>query len=195
MSDEEGFLNRWSRRKLAEEPDPTPPPEPEVDDPQLPERSDAEILAELGLKDPEELLPGDDISGFMAKAVPVHLRNRALRKLWRSNPVLACLDGLNDYDDDFTGDTVPTGALKTLYKVGRGILKEVPDPAEEPHEAEGHEQEPDEVTEPDEIMQVSEADDTSEEPRAPEAQPIGVEEEFPALAAKRRIRVSFDDAT
>ena len=37
---------------------------------------------------------GDDFSGFMARNVPDHLRRRALRKLWVSNPVLANLDGL-----------------------------------------------------------------------------------------------------
>lgn len=110
----------WSRRKamVAEEAQ-----EAERELPQeVPEEelSDEEILAKFDLPDPDTLKLGDDIKGFMSKAVPEHLRRRALRKLWRTNPVLACLDGLNDYDDDFTkvsGETV-----KTAYQVGKGML-------------------------------------------------------------------------
>lgn len=67
----------------------------------LAEKTDNEILTDLGLPDPDTLAQGDDFAAFMAKAVPEHIRKRALRKLWRSNPVLACVDGLNDYDDDY----------------------------------------------------------------------------------------------
>ncbi|MBD3679422.1 MAG: DUF3306 domain-containing protein [Rhodobacteraceae bacterium] len=151
---EDGFISRWSRRKrlvaeesVAEE-EAAPAEAVLADAPAAPEedtRSDAEILEELGLKDPDEMQPGDDFSAFMKAAVPEHLRRRALRKLWRSNPVLAVLDGLNDYDDDFTGDTVPLGQLKTAYQVGRGFVKDVLDQAEvEPVEATG---EPDEAAE------------------------------------------------
>ncbi|MAY88839.1 MAG: hypothetical protein CML02_19220 [Pseudooceanicola sp.] len=84
-------------------------------------RSDTEILAELNLPDPDTLISGDDVAAFMARAVPEHLRRRALRRLWRLNPVLANLDGLNDYDGDFTTGSVPTGMLQTSYQVGKGL--------------------------------------------------------------------------
>lgn len=110
----------WSRRKamVAEE-----ALEAELELPQeVPqeELSDAEILAKFDLPDPDMLKLGDDIKGFMSKAVPEHLRRRALRKLWRTNPVLACVDGLNDYDDDYTH--VSGEAVKTAYQVGKGML-------------------------------------------------------------------------
>lgn len=89
---------------------------------ELAEKSDAEILEELGLPDPETLVQGDDFKAFMTKAVPAHLRKQALRKLWRSNPVLACVDGLNDYDDDYLTGSVGQGAIKTTYQVGKGML-------------------------------------------------------------------------
>ena len=66
----------------------------------LEEKTDAEILTELNLPDPEKLKAGDDISGFMAKVVPDRLRRRALRRFWRLNPVLANVDGLVDYGED-----------------------------------------------------------------------------------------------
>jgi hypothetical protein len=55
----------------------------------LAEKTDAELLAEFDLPDPDTLKAGDDFTAFMARAIPEHLRRRALRKLWVSNPVLA----------------------------------------------------------------------------------------------------------
>lgn len=88
----------------------------------LAEKTDEEILQELGLPDPDSLGLGDDFKAFMSKAVPAHIRKRALRKLWRSNPVLACVDGLNDYDDDYLTQGLGQGAIKTTYQVGKGML-------------------------------------------------------------------------
>lgn len=87
--------------------------------------SEAELLESLGLPDPDLARSGDDIAAFMVKAVPRHIRNRALRSLWRSNPVLACVDGLNDYDGDFTGNGLKGGVLKTSYQVGKGLTAHV----------------------------------------------------------------------
>ena len=134
----EDFLSRWSRRKRAvaaeaeaeAEVEADTPPEPT---PEEPERSDEEILEDLGLPDPDTLQPGDDVRGFMAKAVPERLRNRALRKLWLTNPVLANLDELVDYGEDFTDAATVIENLQTVYRVGKGML---PDPVEEPEEAE-----------------------------------------------------------
>jgi hypothetical protein len=88
----------------------------------LAEKTDEEILEELGLPDPDSLKLGDDFRAFMSKSVPQHLRKRALRKLWRSNPVLACVDGLNDYDDDYLAQSLGQGVIKTSYQVGKGML-------------------------------------------------------------------------
>ena len=85
-------------------------------------RSDAEILAELNLPDPDRLQPGDDVAGFMARAVPDRLRRRALRRLWRLNPVLANVDGLVDYGEDFTDAACVLENLQTAYQVGKGML-------------------------------------------------------------------------
>lgn len=86
---------------------------------------EAEQLARLGLPVPESVESGDDVAAFLAKAVPGALRNRALRALWRSNPVLANLDGLNDYDTDFRGDGLSGGVLRTSYVVGKGLAAHV----------------------------------------------------------------------
>lgn len=88
----------------------------------LAEKTEVEVLEELGLPDPDAMVQGDDFKAFLRKAVPEHLRKRALRTLWRSNPVLACVDGLNDYDDDYLTGSFGQGPISTTYQVGKGML-------------------------------------------------------------------------
>jgi hypothetical protein len=121
----------WSRRKArveaeaAEDLRQAEEAEQRVAQAALEEKSDAEVLEELGLPDPDDLEPGQDISAFMHKAVPEHLRKRALRQLWRLNPILANLDGLNDYDGDFTNAATDSPGVATAYRVGKGLLKHI----------------------------------------------------------------------
>lgn len=121
----------WSRRKArveAEQQDErrqTEAAEQRAAQAELEEKTDAEVLQELGLPDPDQLEPGQDISGFMQKAVPERLRQRALRQLWRLNPALANLDGLCDYNDDFTNAATDAPGVATAYKVGKGLLKHI----------------------------------------------------------------------
>ncbi len=63
-----------------------------------------------------------DYGRFMKEGVPESIRRRALKQLYRSNPILANVDGLNDYDDDFTDAALAVEVLQTAYKVGRGYL-------------------------------------------------------------------------
>ena len=127
MAEEDDFLSRWSRRKRSVAAEVPPTPEIEapvvVDEPE--EADEAEVLERLGLPVPESLKEGDDFSVFMKAGVPEFLRKRALRVLWRSNPVLANLDGLNDYDDDFNSPELTQKVLATGYQVGRGFVKKV----------------------------------------------------------------------
>ena len=88
----------------------------------LEEKSDQEILEELGLPDPDTLEEKDDFSRFLGAAVPERLRRRALRRLWSLNPVLANLDGLVDYADDFTDAATVVSDLQTVYQVGKGMF-------------------------------------------------------------------------
>ena len=128
------FLARWSSRKLKArvEPDPEPAAPPVAAVPAgaaparavEPDRPDEEVLRELGLPDPDTLVKGDDFSAFLGARVPARLRRRALRRLWVSDPVLANLDGLNDYEEDFTDAATVVKDLKTAYRVGRGFLRD-----------------------------------------------------------------------
>ncbi|MGR3802902.1 DUF3306 domain-containing protein [Marinibacterium profundimaris] len=85
------------------------------------ERSDEELLAEFDLPDPDTLDSADDLRRFLGRAVPERLRSRALRRMWRLNPVLANLDGLVDYGEDFNAPEMTRPILKTAYEIGRGF--------------------------------------------------------------------------
>jgi hypothetical protein len=95
------------------------------------DKTDEELLEELGLPDPDTMTKDDDFTVFMGKMVPDRLRRRALRTLWRSNPVLANLDELVDYGGDFTDAATVVENLQTTYQVGKGMLKHVVKMAEE----------------------------------------------------------------
>lgn len=130
MTDKSSFASRWSKRKQAvlEEEKAAEVVVEVVETAEVePERSDAEILEEFGLPDPDKMVEGDDFSGFMNSAVPAHLRNRALRKLWTGNAALANLDGLLDYGDDFTAAGSITENITTAYKVGKGYFDKLVD--------------------------------------------------------------------
>ncbi|MEM9844968.1 MAG: DUF3306 domain-containing protein, partial [Pseudomonadota bacterium] len=97
------------------------------------------ILAELDLPEPESLQEGDDFSAFMAQAVPDRIRRRALRVLWRANPVLANLDELLEYGEDYTDAATVVENLQTAYQVGRGMLEHVEKMARQAEDAEAGE--------------------------------------------------------
>lgn len=90
---------------------------------QLEARDDDDILAELGLPQPEALESAEAAREFLNAAVPQRLKTRALRRLWRLNPVLANIDGLVDYGEDFTDGATVIENLQTAYQVGKGMLK------------------------------------------------------------------------
>ncbi len=130
----EGFARRWSRLKRqceAGEPpaeetgDATAPQEAvTADAPAVPvedPRSDKDILAELGLPDPDTLGPGDDFTALLKAELPARLRRRVLRRLWLSDPALANLDELLEYGEDYS--QAVTGIVETVYQVGRGMLE------------------------------------------------------------------------
>lgn len=65
-----------------------------------PAARDAEFRLE-DLPDVETLTYQSDFTAFMRQGVPAALQQAALSKLWRSDPVFACQDGLTDIGIDF----------------------------------------------------------------------------------------------
>ncbi|WP_394153164.1 DUF3306 domain-containing protein [Loktanella salsilacus] len=215
MSQEQSFFARRRAGLKAEREaelaaateDQTPAEELETqqDSPDLTDMSDAEILDLLDLPDPDSLRKGDNFAAFMAKAVPLHLRNRALRNLWRSDPVLACLDGLNDYDADYLTGSTGQGVIQTSYQVGRGLLAHVEKMAQDAVAADTPSD--DAVAQADTIAadgsdEASETLAFDDQPQhsADEAAPgapqqVAGDDEAPAPRAPRRMRFEFGDRT
>ena len=86
-------------------------------------KEEQEIVAELPAI--ESLTKDSDFTPFLADRVPGFIRRRALSVLWRSDPILANLDGMNDYDEDYNViDTLINIAKDSSYKVGKGYTDE-----------------------------------------------------------------------
>jgi hypothetical protein len=85
-------------------------------------RQRAQALEDLESVDIEALDYSSDYTRFMQADVPDELKNRALRKLWASDPLFAYIDGFEAYSEDFTDAACVTPGLKTAYKIGRGFL-------------------------------------------------------------------------
>ena len=141
--EEETFLKRWSRRKNSEEEKLTEEVATEetlgnelseeaklkkTEQEEAEEKEMAENRAIAEAIDLETLDYESDFQPFMKKGVPEALKNLAMRKLWTSNPILANVDGLNDYDENFADPAL--NVFKSDWKVGRGFLTEEDDEKE-----------------------------------------------------------------
>ncbi|WP_284177812.1 DUF3306 domain-containing protein [Rhabdaerophilum sp. SD176] len=116
MSQGEGFLSRWSRRKLKPEPeagasvpdDPSSVPAAVEGEPML--SAEAEPEFDVSTLTPLEALTSEsDFTQFLQKGVPEALRNAALRKMWVLDPVLSAPDRFAEYAWDFNDPTAMPG--------------------------------------------------------------------------------------
>jgi Protein of unknown function (DUF3306) len=136
-SDDEGFVGRWSRLKqrarddMAREAEP-PPPVPAAaatDEQKAPEEEKKPFdLSEL--PSVESLTKESDYSGFMRAEVPEDLRQKALRRLWASDPVLSAPDLFDMHNLDYNNvPTFPEG-FRTIARAAQEILDSPADQAE-----------------------------------------------------------------
>ena len=145
----DGFIERWSRRKrtarrpraeeghadqTAQAPAGAAPAVEPPAGPPSEAAGDPEVVARL--PDLDSLDDASDFSVFLEEGVPDVIRRKALRKLWRIDPVLAHLDGLDDYDDDYTVAEALVKVVKTVYEAGKDYLDEDETAAQEGEAAE-----------------------------------------------------------
>lgn len=122
---DERFARRWSRlkreeRRRKDQPAAEPPVESGSKDTASPEAADAKATP-ADLPDIESLDRDSDFSVFLKDGVPEELRRLALRKLWRTDPVFAIIDGLDDYDEDYrTAMVVAERLAKRAAKTAKG---------------------------------------------------------------------------
>ena len=129
---DEPFLERWSRLKAEARKRDALQPAPADADPDEPvpaTPADAATAGEapppLPLPDLDQLGQDSDYSAFLAPGVDAALRQRALRKLFRS-PKFNVFDGLDTYRDDFTsfpalGDIVTADMRHHLERAAREL--------------------------------------------------------------------------
>jgi hypothetical protein len=136
-------LSRWSQRKLAARRGEAAEEAPRDDGkPAAPVEQSADANPAAAEEAPvlppvEELTRDSDYTVFLAKNVPESIKNAALRTLWRSDPVFANLDGLNDYCEDLNATYTPITLAQTAYKVGKGYFDEIAQTLEQPEPAAG----------------------------------------------------------
>lgn len=179
--DDAGFLSRWSERKreakqTQEEAQSDGVEQTAVESGGLAETTaenaaEAEAFNPDDLPDIETLDKDSDFSVFMHSKVPEALRRRALRRLWRVDPTFAFLDGMNDYDEDYTDAAMVVEGLKTAYQVGKGMIS--PD---EPEEDEAEKGEPEQEVAA-EGGAPEEKDDDAEAPATADAEGAAKPEE------------------
>jgi len=137
---EGGFLSRWSARKTQiakgeDVPDEVPAPEIAEDDVVEDEEdatlTDAELLEKYDLPDPEAVTEESGLEQFLnGKGLPGRVRQMALRRLWRLNPLFGVVDDMVEYGEDYTDAATVVEGMKTAYTVGKGYKKDVVEPEE-----------------------------------------------------------------
>ena len=142
----EGFMSRWSKRKsnlkhdqgneknikgktelkesnVNEQKTVT---KEEVDESQYSDLNDQELLEKFKLPDPEKIKKEKGLDLFFKDGVPDRLRQIALRRVWKLNPIIRFADAeINDYHEDFTDAATVIEGMQTAYQVGKGYLSEI----------------------------------------------------------------------
>lgn len=177
---EGGFLRNWSRRKLAAKREtqvaPAEPEKPaEQPDPIQPEDPvDTQAIID-SLPSLDEITAGFDIKPFLAKGVPAHLKNAALRKMWLVNPAV------RDYSDpavDYAWDWnapggVPGGGGALSGHSVEKMVKDLIGERSEPEYDAPRETVAEETVRPREVANLSPGEDAGDPPDPVAPQPEG----------------------
>src|SRR6188768_3991558 len=135
---DKSFLARWSQRKQeAKQPEPAAPVGESVESPGPPAPPSEDATPEFDLSSLpklEELTASTDITAFLRKGVPEHLRNAALQKSWALDPAIR--NYVNPaleyaYDWNAPGGVPGGGELGTGVDVARLVSQIMGEPAAE----------------------------------------------------------------
>ena len=142
----EGFMSRWSKRKSNLKHDQGKEKnlkdktelqesnvneqktviKEEVDESQYSDLNDQELLEKFKLPNPEKIKKEKGLDLFFKDGVPDRLRQIALRRVWKLNPIIRFADAeINDYHEDFTDAATVIEGMQTAYQVGKGYLSEI----------------------------------------------------------------------
>ncbi len=169
----EEFLQRWSRRKTtamenAQDAEAAQEKEPAVpaSEPELPPKTDADMPPV------ESIDESTDMREFFSPEVSEKLRRVALRKLFHL-PQFNIVDGLDDYDDDFTTFEA-LGEIVTADMRHQMELEQ-----ERPASSQAEEVAEQDIDESDTLSAADETEeDAAPEPRANPADEVAAEEQI-----------------
>jgi hypothetical protein len=133
MSDPEGFLRRWSRRKREAAEPAAPAPEapaplaaPDALEP--PPAPDAEAGIDLeSLPSLDSITADTDIRAFLGPGVPAELTRAALRRAWMADPQIRDFIGIAENQWDFTAPDGLYGFGQLGVEEARRLAAEVMD--------------------------------------------------------------------
>lgn len=185
--DRKGRLARWSRRKRSGQDVKIAPPDAAASPAEMegrtaalttpPADADATPPTDAGAVEPpgtgeldlpsiDSLTADSDYAPFLREGVPQYLARAALRKLWLSDPVLANLDGLNDYDEDYSIIQPIASALNASSPTEQ-------DPADDPKtEARDEDASPSDAATENEVEEGATTAEGETEPEETENKPI-----------------------
>ena len=135
---DKGFLARWSQRKQeAKQPEPDALAAESAESSSSPAPPSEDVTPEFDLSTLpklEELTESTDITAFLRKGVPEHLRNAALQKSWALDPAIR--NYVNPaleyaYDWNAPGGVPGGGELDAGIDVARLVLQIMGEPAAE----------------------------------------------------------------
>ena len=139
----ESFISRWSKRKSGNVSDEENPElksykiedvknkkklstKDKKDESDYEELNDEELLEKFKLPNPDKIKKEKGLDVFFKDGVPDRLRQIALRRVWKLNPIIRFADAeINDYHEDFTDAATVIEGMQTAYQVGKGYLTEM----------------------------------------------------------------------
>lgn len=137
-TEDEGFLNRWARRKQEAAKEPSEEPAKIEEQAAPPEQSaavekPAEEEFDISTLPPiDSITAGTDIRAFLSKGVPAALTQAALRRAWSADPAIRDYIGLSEYSWDFNtpgqfgfGELDPSINIQDMVADIFGKVKEV----------------------------------------------------------------------
>ena len=92
-----------------------------------PALDDDQLLQKYGLTNPEKIEDEAGLEAFMETGLPDRLRQMALRRMWRLNPLFRFADEMVEYGENYTDAATVIDGMTTAYQVGKGYLQKALD--------------------------------------------------------------------
>ena len=93
--------------------------------------SDEELLAKYGVDDPEAIEDEEKLDSLLQGQFPDRIRQMALRRMWRLNPLFRFADEMVEYGENYTDAATVIDGMQTAYQVGKGYLQKAFDAVED----------------------------------------------------------------